>query len=459
MILWSSDVAGRFPETVSPHRMNNRTYFVTTRDFNTFSEPQVLFDPGFDNIDATIVQFGERFILTIKEGDKQAIEEWGPIHQAVAEDPQGPYQLVEEPVITVRAEGPTVAKVGDEYLMYFDYYVHGRYGALRTRDFAAWTDVTDQVHTVPGQRHGTLLSIPRRVAEGLGADPLRRPPPPVIPGYHADPHIAVFDGRFYIYPTTDGSEGWQSRSFSVMSSTDLVSWQNHGVTLWLGVDVEWADRNAWAPAIATRGGKYYFYFTAAQNIGVAVADTPHGPFTDTGAPLVPRGRWRGQAIDPMVFIDTDGSAYLYWGQGRCWVVKLNDDMISFDPDGVRDITPPGYNEGAFVIERNGVYYLMWSEYDTRDPRYSVAYGVADHPMGPFEKAADNPILKGEGLVKGAGHHSVVQVPGRDEWYIAYHRFAIPDGTGYKRETVVSPMRFNDDGTIRPVDVFEGASLK
>jgi beta-xylosidase len=114
------------------------------------------------------------------------------------------------------------------------------------------------------------------------------PPPPVLPGYHADPHLAVFGDTYYIYPTTDGSEGWMSTSFSCMSSKDLIHWRNHGVILRLGVDVQWADRRAWAPAIATRNGKYYFYISAAQNIGVAVADTPYGPFTDPlGKPLVP----------------------------------------------------------------------------------------------------------------------------------------------------------------------------
>lgn len=460
MILWSSDVEGRFAETVSEHRMNNRPYYVATTDFETFSEPKVLFDPGFDNIDATLIEHNGRFILTIKEGDMQQRGIWGPIYQATADDPRGPYALLEEPALTARAEGPTVARIDDAFVMYVDYYGSGRYGAMKTRDFKTWTDISDQVRTVRGQRHGTVLAIPRRVAEGLSARQFLLPPPPVLPGYHADPHIAVFGDRYYIYPTTDGTEGWASTSFSCMSSTDLVHWQNHGVILRLGVDVKWANRNAWAPAIATKNGKYYFYTSSAQNIGVAVSDTPHGPFVDPlGEPLVPKGRWSGQAIDPMVFIDDDGSAYLYWGQGHCWVVKLNDDMISFDPEGVRRITPPGYNEGAFVIKRNGIYYLMWSEFDTRDPRYSVAYGMSDSPMGPFRKAAENPVLKAKGMVQGAGHHSVVQVPGEDKWFIAYHRFAIPDGSGYKRETCISPMRFNPDGTIQPVDVFEAASLK
>jgi beta-xylosidase len=100
----------------------------------------------------------------------------------------------------------------------------------------------------------------------------------------------------------------------------------------------------------------------------------------------------------------------------------------------------------------------WSEFDTRDPRYSVAYGTATSPLGPFRKAQDNPILQGKGLVQGAGHHSVVQVPGKDLWFIAYHRFAIPDGSGYQRETCISPMRFHPDGTIQKVDVFEAAVL-
>jgi beta-xylosidase len=178
-----------------------------------------------------------------------------------------------------------------------------------------------------------------------------------------------------------------------------------------------------------------------------------------GKPLVPRGQYGCQVIDPMVFVDNDGSAYLYFGQGNCNVVKLSDDMISYDPQAVKRITPPGYNEGAFVIKRSGIYYLMWSEFDTRDPRYSVAYGMSDSPMGPFKKADANPILKAEGLVQGAGHHSVVQVPGKDEWLIAYHRFAIPGGSGYKRETCISPLRFNPDGTIQKVNVFEAAGLE
>lgn len=100
---------------------------------------------------------------------------------------------------------------------------------------------------------------------------------PVLPGLNADPDVHYLDGQYWIYPTTDGYAGWSGTSFKAYSSKDLVHWKDHGVILDLGPDVSWADKNAWAPAIAERDGKYYFYFCAEQQIGVAVADSPAGP--------------------------------------------------------------------------------------------------------------------------------------------------------------------------------------
>lgn len=308
--------------------------------------------------------------------------------------------------------------------------------------------------------HGRLFPLPRAALLALAPTVDRTPPPPVIPGVHADPHIAVFGDTFYLYPTTDGSEGWRSTSFRAWSSRDLVNWKDEGLILDLPRDLTWAKVHAWAPAIATKDGKYYYYYSAAQNIGVAVAHSPVGPFIDPlGKPLVAKTDFpRMQAIDPMVFVEDDGSAYLYWGQGRCMAVRLNGDMVSFNAADVRDLTPPGYNEAPFVHKRNGKYYLSWSEFDTRDPRYSVAYATGDSPLGPFTKAAENPILRQCGPVKGAGHHSIVRIPGSDRWVIAYHRFRIPGGNGYNRETCLSPLRHAADGRILPVNVFETANL-
>lgn len=274
---------------------------------------------------------------------------------------------------------------------------------------------------------------------------------PVLPGLNADPNIVRFGDTFYLYPTTDGFEGWSGTQFKAYSSTDLVHWKDHGVILDLGPDVSWADSRAWAPTIAEKDGKYYFYFCADANIGVAVSDSPTGPFKDAlGRPLLKAGQFSGQMIDPAVFTDDDGQSYLYWGNGHAYVAPLNADMTSLDLTRMKDITPSGYNEGSFVIKRGGTYYFMWSENDTRDENYRVAYATGPSPTGPWTKRGvilEKDLAQG---IKGPGHHSVVQVPNTDDWYIAYHRFAIPGGDGTHRETTVDKLEFDADGLINKV---------
>ncbi|MFJ9589802.1 family 43 glycosylhydrolase [Streptomyces acidicola] len=280
---------------------------------------------------------------------------------------------------------------------------------------------------------------------------------PVLPGLYADPDVTYMDGRYWIYPTTDGFPGWSGTRFKAFSSKDLVNWTDHGVILDLGPDVSWADRNAWAPAIAERDGKYYFYFCAEQQIGVAVADSPAGPFKDAlGKPLVAKGgSLKGQMIDPAVFTDDDGQSYLYWGNGQGYVVPLNDDMVSFDASKVQDITPDNFREGSFVIKRKGTYYFMWSEDDTRSENYHVAYATGPTPLGPWTKRGTILSKRPEYGILATGHHSVVNTPGTDDWYMVYHRFALngpgkPGGDGTHRETTIDRMEFAADGTILPV---------
>lgn len=279
---------------------------------------------------------------------------------------------------------------------------------------------------------------------------------PVLPGLNADPDVHYLNGQYWIYPTTDGYAGWSGTSFKAYSSKDLVHWKDHGVILDLGPDVSWADKNAWAPAIAERNGKYYFYFCAEQQIGVAVADSPAGPFKDAlGKPLVGKGQFTGQMIDPAVFTDDDGQSYLYWGNGHGYVVPLHDDMVSFDASQVKDITQTDFREGSFVIKRQGTYYFMWSEDDTRSENYHVAYATGPSPLGPWTKRGTILSKRPEYGIKGTGHHSVVNVPGTDDWYIVYHRFALngpgkAGGDGTHRETTIDRMEFAADGTIRPV---------
>ncbi|MFI5795605.1 family 43 glycosylhydrolase [Streptomyces sp. NPDC051677] len=280
---------------------------------------------------------------------------------------------------------------------------------------------------------------------------------PTLPGLNADPDVHYLNGEYWIYPTTDGFQGWSGTRFKAYSSKDLVHWKDHGVILDLGPDVSWADQYAWAQAIAERDGRYYFYFCAEQQIGVAVADSPAGPFKDAlGKPLVAKGgAWSGQMIDPAVFTDDDGQAYLYWGNGHGYVVPLNDDMVSFDPAKVKDITPQNFREGSFVVKRGGTYYFMWSEDDTRSENYHVAYATGPSPLGPWTKRGTILSKRPEYGILATGHHSVVNVPGTDEWYIVYHRFALngpglPGGDGMHRETTIDRLRFAADGSIEPV---------
>ncbi|MFC3897877.1 family 43 glycosylhydrolase [Lentzea rhizosphaerae] len=274
---------------------------------------------------------------------------------------------------------------------------------------------------------------------------------PVLPGLNADPNIIAFGNTYYIYATTDGFDGWSGTKFSVWSSKNLVDWKDEGVILDLGPDVSWADSRAWAPTIVERGGKYYFYFCADAKIGVAVSDKPTGPFVDSGKPLIARNPGGGQAIDPAVFVDKSGQAYLYWGNGEAYVVPLNADMVSYDATKITRLNGlDEFREGLFMVERQGTYYLSWSIDDTRSENYRVGYATATSPLGPFTNRGlilqKDPKLG----ILGTGHSSMLRVPGTDDWYLVYHRFAIPGGDGTHRETTIDRMRFNRDGTIAPV---------
>ena len=277
------------------------------------------------------------------------------------------------------------------------------------------------------------------------------PPKPILEGYTADPHAVVFDGTYYVYPTSDKDE-WLTTDFSAWSSKDLVHWENEGMILDVTKDLKWAKIRAWAPAIIRRDGKYFFYFAAEQKIGVAVSDHPVGKFVDAlGEPLVsPSRQYPGQAIDPFAFIDDDGQAYLYYGQGSLYGNRLKADMVTLDGSPTR-MTPRHFNEGVFMFKRSGLYYFMWSENDARDVNYQVAYGTSQSPLGPIDVPPDNVILQKHGRAIGTGHHSVVQAPGTDGWYIFYHRHAIPNGSGYLRETCLAQMEFEPDGRIKKVD--------
>ena len=299
---------------------------------------------------------------------------------------------------------------------------------------------------------------------------------PILMGYHADPEVMYshLTDRYYIYSTTDGTPGWGGWYFTCFSSADLVHWKYEGINLNLPRDTKWASGNAWAPAIEEKmvDGKYrYFFYYSGETghgkaIGVAVADTPTGPFKDLGHPIVdkrPEGQRHGQQIDVDVFTDPDtGKSYLYWGNGYMAGAELNDDMTSINEATVTLMTPRGgtledyaYREAPYVFKRNGTYYFLWSVDDTGAANYHVAYGTSTSPLGPI-KVADEPVIliqDSENEIYGTAHNSVLQIPGRDEWYFVYHRINKnyidkSKAPGIHREVCIDKMEFNADGTIR-----------
>ena len=305
----------------------------------------------------------------------------------------------------------------------------------------------------------------------LATSPAKAQKNPILPEWHADPEIICDGGRYYIYSTTDGQPGWGGHYFTCYSSKNLRDWRYEGITLDLHRDTEWAKGNAWAPCIVKKNGKFYFYYSGDQGerkaIGVAISETPTGHFKDLGHPIIdqrPKGVKDGQQIDVDVFTDDDGQSYIYWGNGYMAGARLCEDMCSLDTTTITVMTPRGgtlkdyaYREAPYVFKRKGVYYFLWSVDDTGSPNYHVAYGTAKSPLGPIEVAKDPVILqqRPEQGIYGTAHNSVVQVPGKDKWYIVYHRIN-PDyldrkfSPGTHREVCIDPMEFDKDGRILPV---------
>lgn len=290
-------------------------------------------------------------------------------------------------------------------------------------------------------------------------------PNPILPGYHADPYINFFAGKYWIYPTSEVSGTQPGSKFKAFSSTDLVHWTDEGQIFDLGPQVSWADTNGWAPSVVFRNNQYYFYFSAGgvgggqnSHIGVAVGNTPKGPFTDLGTWLVASKLTAPtvEAIDPHVFVDTDGQAYMYyggsWGSGMA-IQKLNSNMTSLSGP-LSIVTPSNYTEGPFMSKRNGLYYISYSNGAWNNDTYNVRYSTSSSPMGPWTYRGQ--ILSSDATHKGPGHHAFLQVPGTDTWYIVYHYW---DTAFSARHVAIDTLSYNADGTIKPVVMTGGGTVQ
>ncbi|WP_454041229.1 family 43 glycosylhydrolase [Cellulosimicrobium sp. Marseille-Q8652] len=286
---------------------------------------------------------------------------------------------------------------------------------------------------------------------------------PIIDGHYADPDVEFYEGEYWIFPTTSRPYAQQVQ-LDAFSSPDMVHWTKHERVLHLD-DVSWGEYALWAPAPVERDGRYYLYFAANDiqsddalgGIGVAVADSPEGPYVDAlGEPLIGDFHNGAQPIDQDVFVDDDGQAYMYYGGwGHANVVELDEDMISLgthdDGSTYQEITPEGFVEGSFMFKRNGTYYFMWSEGGWTGPDYRVSYARSDSPLGPFESEG-TVLAQDPAVARGAGHNSVVNVPGTDIWYLVYHRRPLSETDSSSREVSYERLLFGEDGSILPLEM-------
>ncbi|WP_294346068.1 family 43 glycosylhydrolase [Sphingobacterium sp.] len=454
-------------------------YAYANKEFTDFeSDPKVLFLPknGKSCIDGDIIEKNGLFYLFYKtEGHGNGIK-------LAITDSLTSGRWIEQPGYKQQTndavEGSSVFKINqsDKYILMYDVYGKGKYQFCISDDLDRFKVIDHEIVMDFHPRHGTIIPVSRQELLDLTSKwgkpkdiqfTFRKNP--VLDGFYADPDVLYSNKtkKYYIYPTSDGFDGWGGYYFKTFSSPDLSKWKDEGVILDLKKDVAWGPRNAWAPTITEKkikdDYKYYYYFTAAQKIGVAVADLPTGPFKDSGKPLIdfkPEGVKGGQEIDPAAFNDPrSGKSYLYWGNGYLAVAELNKDMVSIKKKTLKVITPDKtFREGAYVVYRKGRYYFFWSEDDTRSENYRVRYGTASTPDGPITVPENNLVLQKDPAkgIYGTGHNSILQIPGKDEWYIVYHRFNYPkgidmgDAAGFNREVCMDRLYFDDEGHVIPV---------
>ncbi len=283
--------------------------------------------------------------------------------------------------------------------------------------------------------------------------------------YTSDPAPMVYKDRLYVYTghDEDGSTWFTMNDWRCYSTTDMVNWTDHGSPLHYN-DFEWARGDAWAGQCIERNGKFYFYVPINQKgagmaVGVAVSDSPTGPFKDPlGEPLVQTGTGD---IDPTVYVDDDGQAYLYWGNPYLWYVKLNEDMISYDEEvgvvqvplteegfGLRKSDDPKrptlYEEAPWFYKRNGLYYMVYAASGIPE---NIAYSTSLSPTGPWTFGGIIMPTQGTSFTN---HPGVCDYRGRS--YLFYHNGALPKGGGFTRSVCVEEFKYNPDGSFPTINM-------
>lgn len=275
--------------------------------------------------------------------------------------------------------------------------------------------------------------------------------------FTADPTARVFNGKMYLFPSHDipAPESFPRKDwfcmadYHVFSSSNLTDWTDHGVIV-SQEKVDWVNPTSfsmWAPDCIERNGKYYFYFPAnlktgrGFGIGVAIADKPEGPYVPQPEPIA-----KVRGIDPSVFIDKDGQAYIYYSMGRIFAARLKENMteLASDPVVIGDLPTKGLVEGPFFFERNGIYYMTYPHVENTIER--LEYAMGDNPLGPFR--VTGVIMDETPMGTWTNHHSLVEYKG--QWYLFYHNSAYSPRFDKNRSVCIDSLFFNEEGTIGKV---------
>jgi hypothetical protein len=274
--------------------------------------------------------------------------------------------------------------------------------------------------------------------------------PHMLEGFYPDPSPHVWsDGRIYLYGSRDESRDYYcSDRYHVISSGDMTHWTDHGVAFTMSETPPGSGKLLYAPDCAFKNGKYYLYYcTDNGSLGVAISDSPTGPFTH-GQNI--KGLPEHPGIDPAVFIDDDGQAYLYWGQfDQVRAARLRPNMTEVDESTImQPLTRAAhfFHEGSWMSKRNGIYYFVYADESRNMSPTSIGYATGPTPLGPFTYRGV--IIDNHGCDPGTwnNHGGIAEFKGR--WYVFYHR-SIQNGKT-PRLVCAEPITFTGDGLIPEV---------
>ena len=463
-IYWATTIPGRHSPVASrdsEKQWNHRIYYTTTKDFETFADTKMFFNPDFNAIDAAIVKDPKtrRYIMVVKNENSLPAEK--NIRVTTTKDIRKGFPTEVSAPITpdkVWCEGPAPLFIGDALYVYFDMYTSHRYGVVRSLDHGkTWEDLSDQLEMPQGIRHGTAFRVSEEVLQPLLSVHEFNP---LIPDNLADGSVSKFGDTYYMYATTDIDEGLgQCGTPVVWRSKDFVNWSFEGSHI-EGFDwhepVSFTDKEGkqskgywryWAPGkVIEKDGRYLLYVTlvspddSKMPTYVLESDDPAGPFRfDENAIVCPD-------IDGEPFIDSNGHGYIYWRRRQA--ARLSDDWRSIEGETVSIPTGrSGYSEGPMAFKRNGIYYYCYTL--SGHENYHYAYMMSKvGPLDGFEVPAQGDVFIASAPgnnVWGPGHGNVFYDEDSDQYIMLYLEYG--DG-GTTRQMYANRLEFNEDGTIR-----------